>query len=95
MAKRTWAWVDEMRESGVAISVLAPEGSRSPTVTCIDLPPTLNGSAVNSAMKARGYVISAGYGSLKDTSIRIGHMGDHTVEELDALLDTLREVLTA
>jgi aspartate aminotransferase-like enzyme len=95
MARRTWAWVDEMRNSGLAISVLSPEGARSPTVTCISLPAPHNGGAVNSAMKSRGYTISAGYGSLKDTSIRIGHMGDHTVEELDALLETLREVLTA
>ena len=77
------------------ISVLSPEGARSPTVTCIALPSTHNGSAVNSRMKARGFTISAGYGSLKDTSIRIGHMGDHTVEELDVLLATLREVLAA
>jgi aspartate aminotransferase-like enzyme len=95
MARRTWAWVDEMRDSGLGISVLSPEGVRSPTVTCIALPPTHNGGTVNSAMKARGFTISAGYGSLKDTSIRIGHMGDHTVEELDVLLDTLREVLAA
>ena len=94
MAQRTWDWVDEMRESGVAVSVLSPAGSRSPTVTCIALPPSHTGSAVNSAMKARGFTISAGYGSLKDSSIRIGHMGDHTVEELDVLLDGLREVLT-
>ena len=95
MARRTWAWVDEMRDAGLGISVLSPEGARSPTVTCIALPSTHNGGAVNSAMKSRGFTISAGYGSLKDTSIRIGHMGDHTVEELDVLLDTLREVLVA
>ena len=93
MAKRTWEWVDEVRDAGTPVAVLSPEGARSPTVTCIALPPTHNGSAVNSAMKARGFTISAGYGSLKDTSIRIGHMGDHTVDELDALLATLREVL--
>ena len=93
MARRTWEWVDEVRDAGIAISVLSPEGSRSPTVTCVTLPSTHSGSAVNSAMKARGFTISAGYGSLKDTSIRIGHMGDHTVEELEALLATLREVL--
>jgi aspartate aminotransferase-like enzyme len=46
-------------------------------------------------MKARGFVISAGYGSLKDTGIRIGHMGDHTLDGLNEMLDTLREVLTA
>ena len=61
--------------------------------TCVALPPTHNGDAVNKAMKARGFTISAGYGTLKDTSIRIGHMGDHTVAELDVLLETLREVL--
>jgi len=95
MARRTWTWVDELRDSGVGISVLSPEGSRSPTVTCVALPPTHNGDAVNKAMKARGFTISAGYGTLKDTSIRIGHMGDHTVAELDVLLETLREVLVA
>lgn len=95
MARRTWAWVDEVRDAGVPISVLAPEGGRSPTVTCIALPETHNGTAVTAALKARGFTISAGYGKLKDTSVRIGHMGDHSVEELDALLDALREVLTA
>jgi aspartate aminotransferase-like enzyme len=93
MARRTWEWVDEMRNAGIGVSVLSPEGARSPTVTCVALPPTHNGGTVNSAMKARGFTISAGYGSLKDTSIRIGHMGDHTVAELDVLLDVLREVL--
>jgi aspartate aminotransferase-like enzyme len=95
MARRTWAWVDEMRNAGVGISVLSPEGARSPTVTCVALPSTHNGGAVSTAMTNRGFTISAGYGSLKDTSIRIGHMGDHTVAELDVLLETLREVLTA
>lgn len=95
MARRTWEWVDQVRDSGTAIHVLCPEGSRSPTVTCVALPASLNGSAVNAAMKARGFTISAGYGSLKDSSIRIGHMGDHTVAELDVLLDALREVLSA
>ena len=37
---------------------------------------------LNDAMKAKGFTISAGYGSLKDSTIRIGHMGDHTVAEL-------------
>ena len=95
MARRTWEWVDEMRDAGIGISILAPEGARSPTVTCISLPSSHNGGKVTAAMKARGYVVSAGYGELKDTGIRIGHMGDHTLDELNALLDTLREVLSA
>jgi aspartate aminotransferase-like enzyme len=95
MAQRTWAWVDEVRDAGVPVSVLAPEGGRSPTVTCVALPNTHNGGAVAAAMEERGFIISPGYGKLKDTSVRIGHMGDHTLDELEVLLDTLREVLTA
>jgi aspartate aminotransferase-like enzyme len=30
---------------------------------------------------------------MKPSSIRIGHMGDHSVAELDELLDVLAEVL--
>ena len=45
--------------------------------------------------KDKGFVIANGYGSAKDTMIRIGHMGDHTMAELDTLLDALAEVLAA
>ena len=93
MAERTWRWADEMRGNGVEMRVLAPEGYRSPTVTCLTVPAGRNGSEINEAMKAKGYTISAGYGALKDSSIRIGHMGDHTVAELDELLGVLSEVL--
>jgi len=95
MAQRTWRWVDELRERGVGISVLAPEGYRSPTVTCIRVPEGQTGSAINSAMKAKGFVIAPGYGSEKDMMIRIGHMGEHTLDELEVLLEALGEVLTA
>ncbi|HJU75568.1 MAG TPA: alanine--glyoxylate aminotransferase family protein [Gemmatimonadaceae bacterium] len=95
MAERTWRWVDEMRERGVGIAVLAPVGYRSPTVTCIRVPEGKTGSAINSAMKAIGFVIAPGYGNEKDLMIRIGHMGEHTVEELDVLLEALGTVLLA
>jgi aspartate aminotransferase-like enzyme len=93
MAKRTWAWVDEMRERGSGISLLAPEGFRSPTVTCIRAPEGKTGSAINSAMKAKGFVIAPGYGDQKDFMIRIGHMGEHTLDELEVLLEALGSVL--
>jgi aspartate aminotransferase-like enzyme len=93
MAERTWGWVEEMRGRGVDIGVLAPEGYRSPTVTCLTLPPGRKGPEVNEGMKARGYTIATGYGALKESTIRIGHMGDHTVAELDELLGVLAEVL--
>ena len=75
--------------------VLAPEGYRSSTVTCLTMPAGRTGSAVTAALKQRGFTIASGYGALKDATIRIGHMGDHTVAELDVLLAELEQVLSA
>jgi predicted phosphoserine aminotransferase len=95
MARRTWAWVDEQRANGLDVRVLAAEGYRSPTVTCISAPRGKTGSQVTAAMKAKGFVIASGYGPLKDAMVRIGHMGDHTLGELETLLDALGDVLKA
>ncbi|MBC7790238.1 MAG: alanine--glyoxylate aminotransferase family protein [Anaerolineae bacterium] len=95
MARRTWEWVDWMRDAGYELKMLAPEGFRSPTVSCIRLPdgaPT--GTEVTRRMKARGFTIAAGYGTLKDATFRIGHMGDHSVDELNVLLGELEGVLS-
>jgi predicted phosphoserine aminotransferase len=93
MAQRTYEWVDAIRADGLDMGILAPEGYRSPTVTCVTLPPGLAGNDVCGALRAHGYVIAPGYGEARDAMIRIGHMGDHTVQELDALLDALTRVL--
>jgi predicted phosphoserine aminotransferase len=93
MAERTYEWVDEMRGDGFLLGILAPDGYRSPTVTCVTMPEGLAGSDVCGAMRAQGYVIAPGYGKARDDMIRIGHMGDHTVAELNALLDVLTGVL--
>ena len=55
--------------------------------------PEPTGSEVSKQMKARGFTIASGYKALKETSFRIGHMGDHTVPELEAVLAALEEVL--
>ncbi len=94
MAEQCWEWVREMREErGVPLRVLAPEGHRSPTVTCISLPEGRSGPEVAGLMRERGFVIGSGYGRLKAGTIRVGHMGDHSVDELDELLQALSEVL--
>src|SRR5688572_22419316 len=93
MARRTWEWVDEMSEAGIALTLPVVERYRSPTVTCIALPAGASSAPVVAEMKKRGFVIGAGYGKMKDSQLRIGHMGDHSVAELDVLLDTLRTVL--
>ena len=95
MAERTWGWVGEMQAKGVDTRLYAPEGYRSPSVTCITAPPGTTGSQLVSAMKAKGFTIASGYGQLKDAMVRVGHMGDHTMDELETLLDTLGAVMTA
>lgn len=92
MAARTHSWVAEMRGRGVALDLLAPEGFRSPAVTAIRTD-GMTGPEVTSGARERGWLIGGGYGKLKDSTFRIGHMGEKTVEELDALLDILTEVL--
>jgi aspartate aminotransferase-like enzyme len=91
MRERTLEWVDE--KSGLGVAPFAPEGYRSPTVTCISLPERVTGPDVVAGMTARDWVIGSGYGKLKETTIRIGHMGDRTVDELNLLLDDLEHVI--
>jgi aspartate aminotransferase-like enzyme len=93
MQKATVDWVDRLRSDGVDVGVFAPEGHRSPTVTCLTLPERHTGPQVAAAMKDRGWVIGGGYSRLKETTVRIGHMGDHTPAVLHELLGDLGEVL--
>jgi aspartate aminotransferase-like enzyme len=92
MAERCWRWVEE-EGARFGLSLFAPAGHRSPTITTLRLPEDIKGSEVVARLKERGYTIGAGYGKLKDATIRIGHMGDHTLEELDSLLNALEEAL--
>jgi aspartate aminotransferase-like enzyme len=93
MAERTYAWVDEMRDAGVGLSLVAPEGYRSPGVTAIRVPEGMAAPDVVKGMADRGWVLGGGYGKWKPETFRIGHMGEHTVAELDALLSELTEVV--
>ncbi len=94
MAERTWRWVDETAARlGAAMRVLAPAGSRSPTVTAIVLPAGLTGPDVARAVAERGYTIGAGYGRLREGTIRIGHMGDHEVAGLEGCLGVVGDVI--
>ena len=74
------------------VAYLPREGRRSWTVSCLKLPDGTSAKQIVSGLKDAGWTIGSGYGPLKDSTIRIGHMGDHTVgavEQLLALLDGL------
>lgn len=87
MARVTHEWVAATRSAlDVSMCIQALEGQRSPTVTSVALPPELAGPAVVAATAAHGFVIGGGYGKLKPTAFRIGHMGDHSVDGVRACL---------
>jgi len=87
MRSRVEAWSEQR-----GVPYLPREGRRSWTVSCLKVPEGKSAKAIVGGLKEAGWTIGAGYGPLKETTIRIGHMGDHTVgalEELLALLDGL------
>lgn len=65
----------------------------SVTVTCITNTTGLAFSDINKAMGERGYLMSNGYGPLKDKTFRIAHMADTTVDDIKTMLADLDEVL--
>jgi len=89
MRQRVERWAAER-----GIAYLPPVGRRSWTVSCVKLPAGKTSKDVVGALKKEGWIIGGGYGRLKDSTIRIGHMGDHTVEGLDALLPVIDRALT-
>ncbi len=94
MQQRVERWVKERGAAMGGLDFLPKAGRRSWTVSCLKLPAgELTGGAVAKRMEARGITIGAGYKALKDTTFRIGHMGDHTVEGLEVVLSNLEEIL--
>lgn len=93
MAAATHAWVATHAER-FGVGVLAPPGERSPTVTAVTLPEGVTGDAVAQAVERRGFVVGSGYGKLRATTFRIGHMGDHTPATLARCLAACEAALS-
>ncbi len=69
-----------------------PGDAAHASCTVTALQPVKSPDAIRTEMKKRGYTLGGGYGEWKETTFRIGHMGDITVEDLNAMLDVLEEV---
>lgn len=93
MQKMTFDWVADMNQNGIGVGIFASEGHRSPTVTCVTMPEGVSAPDVVDRVESAGYVIGGGYGKLSESTVRIGHMGDHTPAELGDLLDVLAGAL--
>lgn len=65
----------------------------SNTLTTIVNTRNIDVSALNESLGKRGYLISNGYGDLKEKTFRISHMGDYSVEDVKGLIDTINSIL--
>lgn len=73
---------------------LFPEaGYESVTLTTVSNTRGISITGLNDELGKRGYMISAGYGRLKDQTFRIAHTGDITVNDLNELLGVIDDVL--
>lgn len=92
MLSRVEKWVEEVG-TDLGVAYLPQPDRRSWTVSCLKSPDGVNGRTVAKRLGAQGWTIGSGYGPLRETTFRIGHMGDHTADELDPLLEELERVL--
>jgi aspartate aminotransferase-like enzyme len=94
MAARTQEWITKISdETGKKLGNIAPLGSQSPTISTIKLPSDVPPDTFTSAVAKRGIIVGTGYGKLKGSTFRIGHMGDHTMESLERCLSACSSVL--
>ncbi len=75
------------------LSLFPEKGYESPTVNCVNSPAGIAGPEIYEQMRKRGFELAKGYGELKERTFRIGNMGYILLEDIDAMLQTLGEVL--
>jgi aspartate aminotransferase-like enzyme len=69
------------------------KGFESPTVSCVNAPEGVGGPEVYNAMRGEGFELAQGYGTLKETTFRIGNMGYIPEGHIDPMLEALGAVL--
>ncbi|HOS68932.1 MAG TPA: alanine--glyoxylate aminotransferase family protein [Bacillota bacterium] len=65
----------------------------SNTLTTVTNTRGIDVNDLNKKLGERGFVISNGYGDLKDKTFRISHMGDYTLDEVKELIKNIDEIL--
>lgn len=65
----------------------------SQTLTTIKNTREISVGDLNKELANRGFMISNGYGDLKNLTFRISHMADYTMEDVKELLSTIDEIL--
>ena len=73
--------------------IFPDENFMSNTLTNIKNTREINVSDLNKKLGEKGFMISNGYGKLKDKTFRIAHMAETTPKEIEDLLVIINEIL--
>lgn len=87
MAEFVRAWAKEHFE------LFPEEKYASNTLTTIKNTKNISVAELNKKLGERGYMISNGYGDLKELTFRIAHMADTKLEEIKELLEVVDSIL--
>ena len=87
MADYVRSWAKEK------FALFAQEKYASNTVTCVKNTRDINVVDLNKALGERGFMISNGYGSLKQKTFRIAHMAELTLADMEELLSNIDDIL--
>jgi aspartate aminotransferase-like enzyme len=82
---RNWATLN--------FELFADKGYESNTLTTIKNTRSISVGDFNKALGEKGYLISNGYGDLKEKTFRIAHMADRTVDEMKDLFNEIDLIL--
>jgi predicted phosphoserine aminotransferase len=87
MAEMTRAWALDR------FDLLAPAGFRSRTVTAVAHGGRLDVAGLNAHLAAYDMAVAGGYGALRETTFRIGHMGEIQPADVEQLLAAIDDYL--
>ncbi|MBI5158730.1 alanine--glyoxylate aminotransferase family protein [Candidatus Micrarchaeota archaeon] len=85
---------ERVREWGKKNFALFPEpGYESQTLSVMTNTRNISVEDLNTKLKAKGVMIGNGYGKIKEKTFRIAHMGETTLDDINALLAMIDEIL--
>ncbi|UOY10570.1 alanine--glyoxylate aminotransferase family protein [Methanonatronarchaeum sp. AMET6-2] len=87
MADITRSWAREH------FDVFPADGYESESLTAVENTRDIDVSKLISRLKEKGFIISNGYGSLKQKTFRIGHLADRQPKDLKELLNLIEGIL--
>lgn len=90
LKERVAEWIAG-RGGELGFSFASAEPARSATVSCLRPPAGRAAPELVARLAERGFTLGGGYGAWKESTFRIGHMGEVTAADLDALLAAIEQ----